>query len=77
LSAASDKAEFLYSAFADAERLQFNTSYQNGVIRNLPERQDYCDSGGMLFKATQAQMAPPHGYRHASFSGAMWQPEKE
>jgi hypothetical protein len=77
LSAASDKAEFVCSAFADVEWLQFNTSYQNGVIRNLPDSRDYCDSGGMLFKATQAQMAPQHGYWRASLSGAMWQLEKE
>jgi hypothetical protein len=29
----------------------------------LPESQDNCGSGGMLFTATRAQMAPPHGYR--------------
>jgi hypothetical protein len=50
---------------------------QNDVIRYLPQRQGNCDSGGMLYSATQAQMAPPPGYRRISVSGAIWHPEKE
>jgi hypothetical protein len=77
LSAAGDKAEFLYSAFADVKMLQFNSltgtkHYQNGIIIYLPESQDNCGSGGMLFTATRAQMAPPHGYRQPSVSDSIW-----
>jgi hypothetical protein len=32
----------------------------------LPKSQANCGSGGMLFTATRAQMAPPHGYRRPS-----------
>jgi hypothetical protein len=35
---------------------------QNGIIIYLPESQDNCGSGGMLFTTTRAQMSPPHGY---------------
>jgi hypothetical protein len=48
---------------------------QNDIIRHLPESQDNCGSGGMLFVATGAQMAPPQRYRRASISGAIWHPE--
>jgi hypothetical protein len=45
---------------------------QNGIIIYLPESQDNCGSGGMLFTATRAQMAPPPGYRQPSVSDSIW-----
>jgi hypothetical protein len=33
--------------------------YQNDIIRYLLKSQDNCGSGGLLVKATRAQMAPP------------------
>jgi hypothetical protein len=77
LRAAGDEAEFLYSSFADVKMLiqQLLTGtkhYQNGIIIYLPERQDHCGSGGMLFTLTRTQLAPPHGYRQPSVSDSIW-----
>jgi hypothetical protein len=58
---------------ATIQRLLTGTKhYQNGIIMYLPESQDNCGSGGMLFTATRAQMAPPHRYRQPSVSGSIW-----
>jgi hypothetical protein len=46
--------------------------YWNGIIICLPESQDSCGSGGVLFTATRAQMASPHGYRQPSVLGSIW-----
>jgi hypothetical protein len=47
--------------------------YQNGIIMYLPESQDNCGSGGvLLFTATRAQMAPPHGYWQPYILGSIW-----
>jgi hypothetical protein len=46
--------------------------YQNGIISYLPESQDNCGSGGMLFTATRAEMAPLHRYRQTSTNGSIW-----
>jgi hypothetical protein len=54
LSVAGDKAEFLYSTFADLATIQeplTGTKHdQNGVIGYLPESQDNCDSSGGLLR---------------------------
>jgi hypothetical protein len=70
LSAACDKAELLYSAFQ--QLLTGTKHFQNGIIMYLPESQDNCGSGAMLFTVTRAQTAPPHGYRQPSVSDSTW-----
>jgi hypothetical protein len=81
LSAASDEEEFRPSAFADVKMLQFHSSLLVPTIFRMalsymPERQaksqNNCGSGGMLYTATRAQMAPPHGYRQPSFLDSIW-----
>jgi hypothetical protein len=82
LSAAGDKAEFLYSAFADVKMPQFNSSYMVpniiGMVVSYICQKANCgsnqNSGGMLFTATRAKMVPPHGYRQPSVSGSIWSP---
>jgi hypothetical protein len=78
LGAASGKAEFFVFRFcrcsnATIQQLLTGTKrYQNGIIIYLPESQDNRGFGGMLFTATQAQMAPPHGSRQPSVSDYIW-----
>jgi hypothetical protein len=77
LSAAGNTA-FLYSSFPDVEMLQHlltGTKHcQNGIVSYLPESQDNCGSGGMLFTAIQAEMAPLHGHRQTSTNGSIRDP---
>jgi hypothetical protein len=59
LSAAGNQAEFMYSNFAAVEMLQFNSSQLVPIIvRYLPESQDNCDSGGMVFTAIMLRWLP-------------------
>jgi hypothetical protein len=54
------------------QQLLTGTKYYQNNIRYLPESKGNCGSGGMLFSATRAQMAPPHRFRQASDSEAIW-----
>jgi hypothetical protein len=77
LSAAGDKAEFLYSAFADAKMPQFNGSYLvPNIIRTALSY--ICQKAKTIVVlvvccfATRAQMASPHGCRQPSASDSIW-----
>jgi hypothetical protein len=77
-SATGNKADFLYSAFADFKMLKFNSSK---LILNIvkmalsyiwQKAKAVVVLVGMLFAATRDRMAPNHGYRQLFASDSIW-----